>query len=325
MSIRDRSDPGPGAGPPPRYPGTFLLAFREAVAGLDWQIRRWLGEAVECLDADGEPHTVGLENLYRRARREDRSRWPDLIRDFLTKVGTAETTADADLAALADRLLVRLGRHPVVLPVVGDQATTGGGALRVWGRNLEGTPLTINLVIDHPETMSYVTEQMVADSGRPGEEWLERALANLRARTPADCLSPIHEESGMLLCSVADAYDSARALLLDTLLPETHDLGCLVALPSRDELLVLPITAKALPYLHLMKVLADKNFKTSPYAITDEVYWVRQGTWRLFPIELRGKDLVVRPPPEFVEVLDQLIPDDGDEGDEAAGEKEKSG
>jgi hypothetical protein len=309
MPTRDRSDPGPGSGPPPKYPGSFLLAFREALGGLNWQVRRWLGDAVECVDASGEEHTVGLENLYRRARREDRNRWPELIRDFLTKVRAAETSAitDVELVAVADRLMVRLGQ-----PFAGLS-----DAMRIWGQQLEGTPLSINLVIDHPETMSYVTEQMVENSGQPGDEWLKQALANLRRRTPEDCFTTIHEESGMLLCSVADAYDSSRALLLDSLLPETFDLGCLVALPSRDELLVLPIAVRSLPCLHLMKVLAEKNYKTAPYAITDEVFWVHQGTWRPFPMEIRNNDLAIRPPPEFIEVLQQLAP-----GEEIDGEEE---
>jgi hypothetical protein len=309
----DRSDPGPGSGQPARYPGTFLLAFREAVASLRWQVRRWRGDVVDCLDTEGEEHMVGLENLYRRARREDRSRWPDVIRDFLTKVRAAETTATAatDLTAVADRLLVRLGQPFAGLP----------GSMKVWSQELAGTSLSLNLVIDHAETMSYVTEQMVAESGRPGEEWLEQALVNLRARTPDDCFTTIHEESGMLLCSVADAYDSSRALLLDDLLADTSERGCLVALPSRDELLVLPISAPALPYLHLMKVLAEKNYKTAPYAISDDVYWVHQGTWRLLPIEMRGNDLVLRPPPEFIEILDELAPEEVDE-DESPGEGE---
>jgi hypothetical protein len=303
---RDRSDPGSGSGPP-RYPGSFLLAFREAVAGLGWEMRRWLGDAVVCADAEGEEHTVGLENLYRRARREDRSRWPEMIRTFLVKVRTAEVTADADadLPALVDRLLVRLGQPFAGLPPT----------MRVWSKQLEGTPLSVNLVIDRPETMSYVTEEMVARSGQPGDAWLERALENLRQRTPEDCFASVHEASGMLLCSVADAYDSSRALLLDVLLPEASRFGCLVAIPSRDELLVLPLTARSLPYLHLMKVLAEKNYRTAPYAISDEVFWVRHGVWRHFPIEVRPKELVVRPPPEFTALLDELAPDDEGDGE----------
>src|SRR5262249_36212627 len=77
-----RSDPGFGFGPP-RYPGTFLLAFRQALAGLHWQARRWLGHAVECVADDGTQRVVGLENLYRRVRGTERTEWSALITSFL--------------------------------------------------------------------------------------------------------------------------------------------------------------------------------------------------------------------------------------------------
>jgi hypothetical protein len=154
--------------------------------------------------------------------------------------------------------------------------------------------------------MCYVTEKLLGDSGRPGEEWLEQAIRNLHDRTPENPLRIIHEQSGMLLCAVADAYDSSRALLLDVLLPELDSLGCFVALPGRDELLVLPVTPTAFPHVHLLKVLAEKNFKTAPYPISDEVYWVCGGTWRRFPIAIKGCDVTVRPPEEFIAALEQL-------------------
>jgi hypothetical protein len=302
MPSQRRSDPGQGSGPP-RYPGTFLLALREAVAGLGWQVRRWLGDTVECLDAEGREHVVGLENVFRRARRLQRDEWPTLITEFLTSVQVAELADNqpTDLAAVAERLLVRLGRPFTALP----------DGTRVWSQVLEGTGFGINLVIDFPRSMSYVTEQLVHDSGRPGGDWLEQALANLRARTPADCFQEIHDESGMLLCNVADAYDSSRALLLDALLPAGSALGWFAALPGRDELLILPVTKRAFPHVHLLKVLALKNFKSAPYPISDEVFWIQQGVWRLFPIELGAQEISIRPPREFLPLLEQLAPPDG--------------
>jgi hypothetical protein len=306
MQPRRRSDPGKGSGPP-RYPGTFLLALREATAGLGWQVRRWLGDTIECLDAEGRQHVVGLENVFRRARRLPRTDWPVLITEFLTSVQVAEQVGNGptDLITVADRLLVRLGQPFTAL----------ADGTHVWSQELGGTGFGINLVIDYPRSMSYVTEQLVHDSGRPGGEWLERALANLRERTPADCFQEIHEESGLLLCGVADGYDSSRALLLDTLLPEGRELGWFVALPGRDELLVLPVTRRAFPHVHLLKVLALKNFKSAPYAISDEVFWIREGVWRRFPIELEAESINLRPPAEFLPLLDQLAPAD-EEGTE---------
>src|SRR5205809_1360928 len=107
MDPRARSHPGT-LSPPPRYPGSFLLALRAALAEMQWQPRRWLGMAVECVDANGRDQVLGLENLYRRLRREDRANWPAPIVEMLRSV-PPESAASVDLRDIADRILVRLG------------------------------------------------------------------------------------------------------------------------------------------------------------------------------------------------------------------------
>jgi hypothetical protein len=300
MPPTDRGNPGLSSGPA-RYPGTFLLAFREALKGVNWQARRWRGDAVECLDAEGQEHVVGLENLYRRVRGTERTGWPELIGECLARVRDAEKLGltDVKLADYADRLLVRFG----------PQFAERSNPIKVWWRPVDGTDLGVSLVIDQAETMTYVTEEMIAGAGRPGDEWLERALANLRGRTPADCLEVVHEDSGLMVCSVGDAYDSSRALLLEGLLPDAAPAGLLTAIPSRDELLVLPVTLKGMPHIHVLKLLAVKNYKQAPYPISDMLYWVRSGAWRPFPVEIRKEEVAIRPPAEFIEILNQLAPD----------------
>ncbi len=301
MQPRGRSDPGHGSGPP-RYPGTFLLAFREAAAQLNWQPRRWLGQLVECLDADGREQVILLENLYRRARRVDRAQWPALIVEFLQSAPAGDQVEGmpTDLAAVADRLLVR---------VLSCDVQGIPGEAPVWSQDLDDSGLCLSLVVNDGDRMFYVTEQLVADSGRPGSDWLQQALTNLRALTPPNCFQVIHDESGMRSCQVADAYDSSRALLLDTLVPEGCADGWFVAVPGRDHLLVLPVNLEALGCVHVMKVLAEKNFKDTPYAISDEVFWVRNGVWRVFGIQVEGEKVTVQPPEEFLEVLNRLMPE----------------
>jgi len=304
MNRHQRNHPGQGS-PPPRYPGTFLLAFREALAATNWQVCRWLGSAVECTDNQGREQVVGLENLYRRARRQDRASWPELIASFLNSVHAEQFENPPEaLAEVADRLLVRIGQ-PLPSRPEGPE---------VWCEPLHDTGLGLTLVVDYPQSMFYVTTKMVADSESPGSTWLERALANLQARTPADCFQVLHSESGMRQCSLGDAYDSSRVLLVDRLLPEAQADGCFAALPGRDELLVLPVTAAGLAHVPLLKALAEKNYKTAPYPISDQVYWIQGGLWRRFTIEIRGERVAVQPPAEFLEILKRLIPD-AEQGD----------
>ena len=306
MMSANRGDPGQGSGPS-RYPGTFLLAVREALASMSWEIRRLSGGTVQCVDAQGREQTIGLENIYRRARREDRSTWPELIAGFLGSVPSEQLdNPPTDLAAVADRLLVRLG------PPIGKR-----NELQIWFQPLVEPNLGVCLVIDYPQSMSYVTEQMVTDSGQVGKVWLDRAVENLTAQTPADCFQTIHADSGMRYCAVGDAYDSSRALLLDRLLPETAADGCLVAIPGRDELLVLPLTAAGLTQIPALKAIAEKSYKSAPYSISEDIFWVRGGQWFPFPVEIKGENFTVTPPPDFLEVLQRIAPmeDDGKKED----------
>jgi hypothetical protein len=279
-----------------------MLALREAIAGLHWQIRRFKGDMVECVDAEGREHVVGLDNLFRRARQTERETWPELITDFLTTVGSIdpEENLPEHLDDVVEQLLVRVGPPMKKMP---DEA-------KVWAQPLGDTGLWANLVVDYPNRMCYVTEQLVTDSGRPGRSWLEAALANLEARTPADGFQVVDEDSGLRICSVADAYDSSRALLLDRLLPEASADGFFVSLPGRDSLFVLPVNMKGLGQVHLLKVLADKNYQSAPYPISDEVFWVHGGVWRLFPIRIQGEQINVEPPEAFLEILKRLVPEE---------------
>lgn len=297
MYPRRRSYPGQSSAPP-RYPGSFYLALREALAEMQWQPRRWLGMAVECLDQAGRDQVLGLENLYRRLRREDRATWPTLIAEMLRSV-PAESTELVSLHDVAERILVRLG--PPFAP-----ATQGK---EVWYQPLVGKRLGLTLVVDYPNSMSYVTVQQIADSNESAATWVARAVANLQAKTPESCIVEIHEESGLRHCEVGDAYDSSRAMLLDALLPGHDENGFFVVVPGRDHLLVLPVERRALEHLAWLRALAARTYSTVPYPISAEVFWVRRGTWHSFSIHVEQKQVIMTPPPEFADVLKRLAPD----------------
>ena len=297
MYPRSRSHPGHGS-TPPRYPGSFLAAVRAALEEMKWQARKWLGSAVECVDADGHEQVLGLENLYRRLRREDRARWPTLVVEMLRSV-PPESTETIHLHDVADRILLRLG--PPFAPM--------SDGKEVWFQPLVGKRLGVTLVIDYPNSMSYVTLQQIADSKEDAAIWLERAVENLREKTPPDCVAPIHEESGLCHCEVGDAYDSSRAMLLDLLLPGNQENGFFVAVPGRDQLLVLPVVKDSLGHVAWLRAVAAKTHQTVPYPISGEVFWVRESVWHPFAVTMNKNQVVVTPPPEFAEVLQRLASD----------------
>jgi hypothetical protein len=71
----------------------------------------------------------------------------------------------------------------------------------------------------------------------------------------------------------------------------------------------MPVTSSALQFLPMLKVVAKKNFQNAPYPITDEVFWIHQGQWRLFGITVQNNEATVQPPAEFLPLLEQLLPE----------------
>jgi hypothetical protein len=279
---------------PHAFPDDFraVVIAQLAVAGLS--VIEWEQSGVHVRPADGKEQYIGLANLHRRAKAAEPSEWPEMIRGFLERLATtkAQNIPD-DLGTVADRIRPRLGRpfdrsqqHP-------------------WGIPLPGTGLEITLVIDYPHTMAYVTDEMLKKSRKKGEDLLDVALENLRKATPDDYFERVSDELDIYVGSLGDAYDATRALLIEELMPDSPA-GFWVAIPSREELAVWPVTFAALQRIHVMKMFAQDNYREHAYPISDEVFWVWHGTWYHFGITLKDNDLVIDAPEPFGEALQEL-------------------
>lgn len=296
----------PGSGSPSAMPGGFRAAITSELSGLGYAVVRWEPDGVNVIapDRDGEQF-IGLANLHRRARCAEKAEWPRLIRDFLCHVtgAMASTHLPEDLTTIATRLRPRLGRP-----------FTREGEAYPWGIPLCDTGLEINLVIDFPHTMAYLTEEMLAKTGQAGEDLLDLALANLRRNTPADFFERVSDELDIFVGHSGDGYDSARALLIDDLLPDCPA-GFWVVIPTREEIAVWPVSFAALEKIQILKLFARDNYREHAYPVTDEVFWLWRGTWYPFGITIDEKNVTVSPPDEFLEVLKELEREDsGDEG-----------
>jgi hypothetical protein len=292
----------PGMGIPSEFPSGFRAVVTHALTGLGYTVVGWEAEGVNVVapgnskTTEEREHYIGLSNLYRRAKIAEHSEWPTMIREFLEHITRtlAGPKIPDDLTTIAAQLRPRLGRP-----------FSHEGQAYPWGIPLPGTGLEINLVIDYPNTMAYVTEEMLKKTGKPGEDLLDIALANLRATTSGDFFEQVSDELNIFVGHSGDGYDSARALLIEDLLPESPA-GFLVAIPSREELAVWPVSYEALSKIHVIKMFAEDNFREHAYPVTEDVFWVWHGTWYQFGIHVDEKNVTVSPPEEFLAALRTL-------------------
>jgi len=282
-----------------RYPETFVEAVRQAATAVGWQHRGEDADGLEFVDREGVRQSIGLKKFFRRFSDYDPAEWPARVADYLrTVIALTKGPVNDDLNAQAEHVFVRLGQPYPKAP-----------GLSVWSRPFPETDLAVMLVIQEGAGLRFVREEMVADSGRSGEEWYQRGLENLRRSTPLDSLRVIEPESGLMGCCVGDAHDGSRALLLESLLPEPAPHGVLASVPRRDALLALPLNRKALAQrsLALLQVFTGNQHAEASHPISPDIFWVKNGVWRRFGIEVEEGGVRLRPPAELVETLRGLL------------------
>jgi hypothetical protein len=275
-------------------PQWLIDTFAEAASKLGWRYDGLDSSGMAVIvDDQGNESQYGLQNIERRLLAlppEDRVE--RLIQHF-RHLSTARPTSD--LAAARERLLVRL--RPAFEPgdPIGEQ---------VWNLPLGETGLAQVLVVDYPDAMNYVTHDMLADSGRSGEDWLAFALDNLRAISNTHCMVSLDEAPGVLVSGVGDAYDAARALILEDLFDTPAPKGFLVGIPSRDRLLVYPIDENPLddrfPTLLIATLEMHQN---EPYPISDGLFWVQENQWEPIGYDYEDGQLSVSLPQTLVDLL----------------------
>lgn len=281
----------------PPLPDDFRAAVAAQLAAHGLTVLDWEPTGVNVRPAaGGDPQYVGLANLHRRAKAAEPAEWPEMVREFLdhrAKLLESQTIPD-DLNTIAARLRPRLG-----LPCDRTDKTPP------WGIPLPGTGLELNLVVDCPHGMVYVTGPMLARSRKKGEDLLEVALANLRDATPTDYFERASDELDIYIGHAGDGYDAARALLIEELMPDAPA-GFWVVVPCREEIAVWPVSFPALGRVHVLKQFAADSHREHAYPVSDEVFWVWRGTWYRFGIELDGEELVIDAPPPFGDALQEL-------------------
>src|SRR5919201_6167038 len=102
-------------------------------------------------------------------------------------------------------------------------------------------------------------------------------------------------------------YVTSNAMWLDERIAITPENGALVGVPTRHLLVVLPIrdvnAVKAVGGMHASN---RRIFEEGPGSISSDLYWWRERTFTLFPIDASVQPMRVHPPDGFVDMLNRL-------------------
>jgi len=105
-------------------------------------------------------------------------------------------------------------------------------------KKLDAIGLVVVYVIDSPNSVIYVTTQILEDINLKEEDLYGIALANLDKNFPQEVVRMTLEKNKMNIISFSDTYDAARLLLLPKYIPEGSQL--IAQIPDRDMLILIP-------------------------------------------------------------------------------------
>jgi hypothetical protein len=271
-------------------PDWFRDAFQQALDELGWRLVRWQEKQAVVTDPSGEK-TYGMENILRLTAALPEEQRAARIVEHLKQLNSIRH-ADS-LSAVRERLFPRLRA-----PLEDEQL-----AAELWSMPFQDTGLICVLVVDNPQAVSYVTRDMVEESGRPGEDWFRLAVDNLRVVTSAEQIVEV-DDRGLLAVGTADTLDAARGLLLEEFVPDPDPRGYIASVPNRDRLYFYPVGNNPGDNRFARLLIETlKDHQEGAYAICDTVFWVHDGTWHRVEWEWDSETLLIGFPPPLKALL----------------------
>lgn len=235
-----------------------------------------------CLDLGGEAGKVSLVNIFRgwsSYPRGERAAAIDEAVAFVIELGRPPPSFEE-----AGPDLLPAIRSRVAVQAMFDQPLDEGAAEDAAGawRPL-GDHLAIQVVIDRPHSLSFVTAQILKDWEHSFAEVFELALANLRQKEP---LAFERHEGGFYTSVGEDLNHDARLLLPDTFASISLRGAPVVVAASRDCLAV--AGADDAEALEAMAMVVTPFLDQHPRPISYAPMILEDGHWRAFqaPTEL---------------------------------------
>lgn len=167
----------------------------------------------------------------------------------------------------------------------------------------------LHLAVAQEVDGSYVmlTAADLVATGLDADETYELALSMLRQTTSRADVRPVDTLPGLMLVLSQDGLAASRMALLPELLGKAALGGVVVAVPSPDQLLCVPLeSARALDALQVMASALAHALDSLENPLSDQLFWYDGLRWIPLTV-IHGEDEVtVMPPPGFVRTMNRL-------------------
>ena len=165
--------------------------------------------------------------------------------------------------------------------------------------------LAVAQEVDGTYVMS--TEADLESSGLDADTTWNLAMSMLRQTTSRSDLRPVDTLPGLMILLSDDGLAASRMVLLPDLIGSAALGGMVVAVPSPDQLLCVPLgSARALDALQVMASALGHALEVLEQPLSDQLFWYDGNRWLPLTV-IHGEDEVtVMPPPGFVRTMNRL-------------------
>lgn len=259
----------------------------------------------ETPEAGKEPEavkrTLGLGNVAQVCAQEQTSEWEGIIQKHFDTVHHSLDTPNATEGMPFEEAQPRLGLR------LWDMTESNVRAMSVWREDLPG--IASVLCVDEPHAIrSLRLEEDVKPWNIAKNELFTMALANLPTLAPVAVQGTDLDDGVTIHEILGDSpFSSSWALRLEEWPELQGEYGMFLSVPSRHRVLVLPIRNGAdLQALGHMIHITIGLEKEGPGSVSNRVFWRHRGTVLEIEYAIEEQTLHVRPPEEFVKILETL-------------------
>jgi hypothetical protein len=179
------------------------------------------------------------------------------------------------------------------------------------------TPLSKELVRGHLHVSVAVpddegnhvplTEAEIALSPLSREEIFDLAMSDLRRTASRADLRAVDTLPGLYLYVARDGLAASRMALLEDLIDTTGLGGAVVAVPTPEQLLCVPLdSAHALDTLQVLASALGHALENSEDPLSDQLFWFDGARWIPLVVIHGEEEVTVLPTPAFVRTMNRL-------------------
>ncbi len=255
---------------------------------------------------DEENRRFGLSNVGQACVSSPESDWTKIVSEHFDNIYRSMDQQQAmsdrltkSYESAKDHLCVRLWEQA--------DTTEWDDLLHVNGR----IPGIIGVVvIDLPESAHALSADDIAGWDVTADQVCQTALANLDRLAPVKAEKVKLKNGAVIHFLTGDSiYGGSWALRLNKH-PGLHGKhGALVAIPTRDLVLTIPINDLSIvPQTETLIMLAMNLELEGPGSVTNNIYWHHKGHFVQLPYEIKDQQLFFKPPQTYLDMLNQLTP-----------------